>query len=264
MTRSRSRLTRRGAAAVLCTTAVALTGCMSTEPEARSASGVPLVSEDTLTICTNTPYAPFEFEEGGRVIGFDMDLGREIADDLEVEDVSVIQTGFEGMESGADLSTNKCDVAISGIGITEARASVLDFSEPYYQDGLGVLVREGSPIRGLEDIGDARVAVQQATSGEAYATEHELNLEQQEDVELMLQKLETDGVEAVIGNVSVLGYRAKDNPDLVLHEDTASAEPLGVAIRLGNTAMVDSVNATLQRMDADGTMAELEQKWMGQ
>lgn len=243
-------------------TALVLAGCTSTTGEAESESGVPLIEEGTLTVCTNTPYTPFEFERDGEVVGFDMDLADEIAADLGVEK-SVIQTGFEGIESGADLSTNKCDIAISGITITEARQSQMAFSDPYFDDELGLLVPTGSEITSFDELGDSRVAVQQATTGQTYAEENDLNFEQQEDTELMLQRLETDGVEAVIGNVSVLGTRAADNPDLELIDQESNGEQLGVAIASENTEMVEAVNSTIERLNDDGTMETMREEWMG-
>lgn len=243
-------------------TALVLSGCTSTTGDTQSESGVPLITEGKLTVCANTPYTPFEFERDGEVVGFDMDLADQIAADLDVEK-EVIQTGFEGIESGADLSTNKCDVAISGITITEARESAMAFSEPYFDDELGLLVPAGSDIESFDDLGDARVAVQQATTGQTYAEENDLNFEQQEDVELMLQKLETGGVEAVVGNVSVLGTRAAENPDLELVDQQSNGEQLGVAVATENTEMLDSVNSTIERINDDGTLQTMREEWMG-
>lgn len=243
-------------------TALVLAGCTSTTGEAQSESGVPLVEDGALTVCANTPYQPFEFERDGEVVGFDMDLADEIAADLGVEK-KVIQTGFEGIESGADLSTNKCDVAISGITITDARKSAMSFSEPYFDDELGLLVPKDSDIKSFDDIGDSTVAVQQATTGQTYAEDNDLNFEQQEDVELMLQKLETGGVDAVVGNVSVLGTRAADNPDLELVDQQSNGEQLGVGVRTDNTQMLDAVNSTIERVNEDGTMETMRKEWMG-
>lgn len=243
-------------------TALVLAGCTSTSGENQSESGVALVEDGKLTVCSNTPYTPFEFERDGEVVGFDMDLADEIAADLDLEK-SVIQTGFEGIESGADLSTNKCDIAISGITITEARQSVMSFSEPYFDDELGLLVPAGSEIQSFDDIGDARVAVQQATTGQTYAEDNGLNFEQQEDTALMLQSLETGGVEAVIGNVSVLGNRAAENPDLEMVDQESNGEQLGVAVNSENTEMLDAVNSTIERINDDGTMETMREEWMG-
>lgn len=248
--------------AVLGVCAATLSSCTSTVGEHRSASGVPLIEKDTLTVCSNTPYAPFEFERDGHIVGFDMDLADEIAADLGVEK-KVIQTGFEGIESGADLSTNKCDVAISGITITDSRTSVMAFADPYFDDELGLLVPADSDIKSFDDLDNARVAVQQATTGQTYAEDHDLDFEQQEDVELMLQKLETGGVDAVIANVSVVGNRAKENPDLILVDQESNGEKLGVAINQTNTDMVNSVNSTIKRISKDGTLENMRKEWMG-
>lgn len=90
-----------------------------------------LVSEGTLTVCSDIPYAPFEFEENGEFTGFDIDLMRAIAGKLGVE-LEVKAIGFDPIQSGTALNSDQCDVAASAMTITEEREENLDFSEPYY------------------------------------------------------------------------------------------------------------------------------------
>ncbi|GAA2512821.1 MULTISPECIES: ABC transporter substrate-binding protein [Kocuria] len=246
------------ALAVLSAAGLVLTGCESTSGGDAQASG----DSGTFTVCANSPYPPFEFEQDGKVVGFDMSLGDEIAKDLGREK-KFVQANFETLESGAALDTGQCDAAISGITITDARKKSVDFSKPYFNDQIALLTTKDSGIKGFDSVGDKTVGVQQATSGEDYATEKKLKTQQFEDVELMFQSLESGGVQAVSGNISTLSKRAESNPDLEVVQTVDTNENLGVAVKKGNTELLDSVNKTLDRITSDGTMDKMKKEWMG-
>lgn len=245
------------ALAVLSAAGLALTGC-STDDPGTEADG----SSKTFTVCTNSPYPPFEMEQDGQIVGFDMSLADEIAKDMGKQK-KVVQANFETLESGAALDTGQCDAAISGITITDARKDSMSFSEPYFNDRLALLTTKDSGITGFDSVGDATVGVQQATSGEKYAKDKGLQTQQYEDVELMFQALETGGVKAVSGNISTLSKRASDNSDLEVVQTVDTHENLGVAVKKDSTELVDSINKTIDRIDTDGTMDRLKKQWMG-
>ena len=97
---------RVGAAALssvaLMTTLSACGGAASGE-SAESLSEVSLVFEGVLTVCTDSPYAPFVYEEDGKLVGFDVDLSKQVADDLGVE-IDVIDVAFDDITSGSKLA----------------------------------------------------------------------------------------------------------------------------------------------------------------
>ncbi|MDX1620361.1 MAG: transporter substrate-binding domain-containing protein [Nitriliruptorales bacterium] len=95
------------------------------------ASNFGLITDGTLTVCSDIPYAPFEFEEDGEFTGFDIDLMRAIAQKLGLE-LEVKAIGFDPIQSGTALNSDQCDVAASAMTITEEREENLNFSEPYY------------------------------------------------------------------------------------------------------------------------------------
>lgn len=125
----------RTASAVLSSVALMATlgGCggAASGESADSLTEVSLVFKGALTVCTDMPYAPFEYEEKGKPTGFDIDLVRKVADSLEA-DLDVIDVSFDDITSGDSLNNDVCDVAISAMTITGERARVLDFSSPYF------------------------------------------------------------------------------------------------------------------------------------
>jgi polar amino acid transport system substrate-binding protein len=253
--RTSTRLAACSAAAALL-----LAGCSSTASESAGDGEVALISEGTLTMCTNPPYEPFEYEENGEIVGLDIDIVNEVAKDLGVE-LEVKVTPFEGIQSGADLNSNNCDIVASGITITEAREQNMDFSDPYFDADQGLLVPAGSDIDSVEDLAGLKVAVQQATTGLDWATEQGLNTVEFEDLGLQVQALRGGTVDAVINDIAVLGPFAGEEFDVTTHFPTG--EQYGLGVKTGNTALLEAVNATLDRISSDGTYEEIYLKHIG-
>ncbi|GAB3653420.1 basic amino acid ABC transporter substrate-binding protein [Zhihengliuella somnathii] len=250
--------------AVTAAAGLALTACSSGNTEAQpsdSETGLTLMNEGQLTVCSDVPYPPFEFlDEDGKTVGFDIDIANEIAADLDVEP-NIVDDSFEGIQSG--LALNKCDISISSISITEERKGNMDFSTPYMNDDLTLVAPVDSDIDGLESAEGKRIAVQAGTTGETYAQEQGLTAVGFEDAGLQLEALKNGSVDAALGNVSVLGYGIADDDRFERVEDYETGEQLGISIKKGNTAMTEAVNGTLERLESDGTMDELEAKWFG-
>ncbi|VTR78788.1 basic amino acid ABC transporter substrate-binding protein [Cellulomonas hominis] len=222
--------------------------------------GVALVTEGSLTVCTNPPYEPFEYEEDGEVVGLDIDIVREVADDLGVELVTKV-TPFEGIQSGADLNTGNCDIVASGITITEERQAKIDFSDPYFDADQGLLVPEGSDLDSVESLEGKTVGVQQATTGETWAQENGLQTVQFEDLGLQVQALKTGQVDAAVNDIAVLGPFVSEGFEIGANFSTG--EQYGLGVKKGNTALLDAVNATLERIREDGTYDELYTQHIG-
>ncbi len=214
-------------------------------------SGIALVDAGALTVCTNPPYEPFEFEDdNGDVVGLDIDITREIADDLGVE-LQVLVTPFDSIQSGASLATGACDVVASGITITDERAEKFDFSTPYFDADQGLLVPEGSDLASVADLEGKKVAVQMATTGESWALDNGLTTVQFEDLGLQVQALTTGQVDAVVNDITVLGPFVSEGFEVTTTFPTG--EQYGLGVKKGSTALLDAVNATLQRIEDDGT-----------
>jgi polar amino acid transport system substrate-binding protein len=224
-------------------------------------SQVQTVEAGKLKVCTNPPYAPFEDTNGTEVVGFDMDLTAEVAKDLGLE-VEFVTTGFESIESGASLDTGSCDIGASALSITEDRLAKLDFSEPYYETTMGVLVAADSGIATLADLTDKPVGVQQGTTGEDWANEQpELTeLRQYEGLGDQTTALKAGDVVAVINDVPTLTPYEDEGFKVIAGLDEGG-DRLGFAIKKGNTALLDQINKTLERVRSDGTYDALVAKW---
>ena len=232
------------------------------EAEVSVDADVETITEGTLQVCSDVPYPPFEYYDAdGNVVGFDIDIASAIADGLGLE-LEIIESSWDGLESGVALNAQDCDLTLSGMTITEERSGNMLFSDPYLDDNLGLLATDGSGIASVDDLDGVSVGVQAATTGDVYASE-ELGLDvvQYEDSGLMLQGLQAGQVEALIGNISILGYQAGEDPQYVFIEEIDTGEQLGAAAQLDNQALIDAVNEVLAELRSGGGLEEIEQAW---
>lgn len=224
------------------------------------ASGVELVSPGALTVCTNPPYEPFEFEQDGEIVGLDIALTGEIAKDLGVE-VRPLNTGFDAIESGAALNAKQCDMVASAITITEGRKQNIDFTDPYFDADQGVLVAAGTEVEGEDDLEGLTLGVQQATTGAEWVTEKGLTGTEFEDLGLQVQSLRNGQVDAVVNDVTVLEPFESD--ELTVAFVIKTGEQYGFGVRKGNTALLEAANETLARITEDGTYDALVAEYFG-
>ena len=251
--------------ALLAVLPLALTGCVSTANENSDANGeVTLVKSGTLSVCTNTPYKPFEYEENGTIVGLDADIANAIASDLGVK-AQLTSISFEGLDSGTGLSTGQCDIALAGIGVTDERKSKMEFTTVYFDDNLAILVPKGSSITSAADLKGVSVGAQQATSGETYAKENGAEVIQYEDTSLMFSALKTGQVKAVAANLSVVSEALTNDPNSfkIAYQDSENTEQIAAAVSSNNKALLTKANATITKLKENGELDKMKAKWVG-
>jgi len=223
-------------------------------------SGLTTISSGTLTVCSDVPYPPFEdFDESSEsgFKGFDIDIVQEIADGLELE-LAVKDSSFDALQSGQALNANQCDIAASAMTITEERKAALDFSDGYYDSQQSLLVAEDSDIASIDDLDGVKAGVQQGTTGKAYAEENASGADIvsfPSDAE-MFQAIKAGQVEALLQDLPV-NINHQDSGGFKVVETYSTDESYGLAMKKGNTALVEAVNEQLAEMREDGTYDEI-------
>ncbi len=259
------RRTRTLPALAVALVATIAAGCGGDEGETVE-GGVELVKADQLTVCTHLPYPPFQFTQGDEVVGFDVELMDLVAEDLGVEQ-EILNTPFEGIETGETLNTLQCDAAAAGMTITDEREEVMDFSDPYFDATQALITLKGSGLASLEDLSGKRLGVQVSTTGQEYAEENapdDAELVQFEDLALLLAAVKNGQVDASIGDNGPLLDYVKDNPDLEVTTEFDTDEQYGVSVKTGNTELLDAINEALSTAKDDGTYDQIYKKWFGQ
>jgi polar amino acid transport system substrate-binding protein len=225
------------------------------------------VERSTLTVCSDTPYEPFEFEgDDGEQTGFDIELLRAIADGMN-QDIEVTDQDFEGIWLAPQAGT--CDIVASAMTITPERAELALFSDPYFDAEQSLLVTADNEetYATLEDLGGQTIGVQSGTTGETYANENKpagAEVKGFPDSSAMFLALESGDVAALLQDLPVNGYRATQDDSFVVTETYPTDEQYGFAADKDNTELIDNVNEQLQALRDDGTYDEIYADWFGE
>jgi polar amino acid transport system substrate-binding protein len=229
----------------------------------QSTSG--LAKPGVLTTCTHLPYPPFQFEQNGKVVGFDVDIVDKAAKKLGAKQ-AFLDTPFENFKTGAFLNTRQCDVAAAGITITAERKKNVDFSDPYFDATQALLVRKGSDIQNLAGAKGKKIGVQTQTTGEEYAASKGLDPTSFESSDALLNGLRTGQVDAVITDYPVVAGWLKQ-PALAgafeVRDNLDTHEQYGIMVRKGNTKVLEALNAAIKESKADGSYKASYEKWIG-
>ncbi|MFE7327038.1 ABC transporter substrate-binding protein [Streptomyces sp. NPDC057565] len=266
---SSSRLPSRRIA-VICTAvafALPLSACSSSSDGA-TVNGAKLIKSGQITTCTHLPYAPFQSEKDGKVVGFDVSMIDLVAEDLGVKQV-VVDKSFETIKTGADLNASVCDVAAAGMTITDERKQNLDFSVPYFDATQALLARKGVKAATVEDITEQKLKLgsQSSTTGEDFARAHGADPQSFESSDAELNGLRTGQVDLIVQDYPVVQNWLKDPANSAKFEivgNLDTGEQYGFAVRKGgNPKLLAAIDQAIKDSKSDGTYKKLYEQWIG-
>ncbi|MBW4482951.1 MAG: basic amino acid ABC transporter substrate-binding protein [Tildeniella torsiva UHER 1998/13D] len=228
--------------------------------EARSYVGDP----NTLVVTTEPAFPPFVYLTAtDELVGFDVDLITEVARRLGLK-VYFAYIPFDGLM--ATLEAETADAAVDAITITARRDETIDFSRPYFRSGLAIAVRRNdTSITSLQNLSGKKIAVKLGTTGADLAAQvPNTQLVTFDSAEKALIDLEKGNVDAVIkdkpttlGMIELIKLQ-----NVRLLDELLTEEYYGIALPPGSPNKA-AINATLDAMMADGTIAKLHRKWFG-
>lgn len=230
------------------------------------AAGV--ASAATYTVGTGATYRPFEYETPNKeLVGFDVDLMKAIAKEAGFE-VKFINTPWDGIFAG--LNNGDRDIIMSGITITEKRKQAVDFSHPYFLAHQLILTNANLKIQSIKDLEGKLIAVVNASAGDITASKAfgkaSPNIRRFDNTPLALEELANGGVDAMIGDVGVLQWYTKQNPEKKFNQcrDPGFEEQyFGIGVKKGDTKVLEDVNRGLEKAIASGAYQEVFTKWFG-
>lgn len=226
-----------------------------------------LITEDVLTVCTDSPYPPMEFEQDGDFTGFDIELMRAIADELGVSGIEVVNTGFDPITSGLAMEAGDCDIAAASITITEEREANIDFTDGYFTADQSLLVADAAGLNQLTDFSGSSLGVQTGTTGEMYAQDNApdgteiVSFENPGDI---FTALEAGNVQGVLQDIVPNAEYALNNDGVTLAETYPTDETYGFATKEeGAEALLDEVNKAIETLRDNGTYDDIYNDWFG-
>ena len=218
-------------------------------------------SGDKYIIATDTTFAPFEFEdESGNRIGIDMDLLKAIAEDQGFE-YELQPLGFDAAVTA--LESGQADAVIAGMSITEERQKKFDFSDPYFDSGVGMAVKaDNEEIKSYEDLKGKNVAVKNGTEGSKYAEsikdQYGFTITSFPESANMYEDVKSDNSVACFEDYPVLGYAITQGQPLKMVGDLQAGNSYGLAVQKGqNAELLEKFNAGLKNLKDNGKYQEI-------
>mgnify|MGYP000152952889 FL=1 len=227
-----------------------------------------LIKEGAITVCTDAPYEPFEFQDEATKewTGFDMDLMKAIATNIGGLSLEVTVQPFDGIWLAPKAKT--CDLVASAMTITEERAANALFSEPYFDADQSLLVRteDKATLVDLASLAGKTIAVQTGTTGETYAKENakDSTLKSFDEPAAMFLALEGKQVDAILQDLPVNGARqVKEPTKFALTATFTTGEQYGFALAQDNTTLAEAVNSGLAAAKDSGEYDTIFAKYFG-
>lgn len=225
-----------------------------------NAEAVATKTEGVLTFGTNAEFPPFEFVAGSGVIdqydGIDMAIAKQIAEE------NGMTAAIENMEFDSlliALENGQIDAAIAGMTVTEDRKESADFSIPYYTATQVMIVKENSDIAAATDMADKKICVVQGYTGEICVQDLGYSYEAFKKGTEAIMELVNGKCDVVVIDSATAQKYVQDNEGLKIVEDASAfeSEEYAIAVKKGNTALLDMINKAIEAKLADGTISEL-------
>lgn len=227
----------------------------------------PDTSSRRLVVGMELGYPPFEMKnEQGKPAGVSVDLAHAMAKALD-RDLTIENIAFDGLIPA--LKTRRIDLILSSLTRTEERALSVDFSQTYLETGLCLLIAKDSTVLSITNLDQAgrRVAVKKGTTGHTYAAHHFkaaelLVLDQEAAAVLEVAQGKADAF--IYDQLSVYRHWRRHEPTTRANLQPFQKERWSIAVRKGNTALLESINEFLSDFRQDGGFERLGDQWMGE
>ncbi|WP_375091048.1 transporter substrate-binding domain-containing protein [Peribacillus sp. RS7] len=224
--------------------------------------------EKVYKVGVDTTYPPFEFKEGNDYKGIDIELINAIAKDQDFK-IKLSPMDFGGIIPA--MQANQLDVAIAGMSITEERKKVVDFSTPYFDAGLTIVVKkDNTSTKTVKDLKGKTIAVKKGTTGAKYAQDNATKLGikvvQFNDSPAMFQEVANGNADALIEDYPVISYAiAQKDLGLKIVGDRLNGDQYGIAVLKGqNKDLLKKINDGLANIKKDGTYDEIIKTYLGE
>ncbi|MFW6083281.1 MAG: basic amino acid ABC transporter substrate-binding protein [Thermoplasmatota archaeon] len=224
--------------------------------------------EDKIVVGTSADFEPFEYKEGGEIVGFDIELVKAILKDQGYENIEVRDMDF-GTLIGA-VQQGKIDVVAAAMTITDEREEKIDFSDPYYEADQSIIVRQNSEIT-LEDPQELEnyvVGAQAGTTGAGWIEENLVNngtmseddFERYSKYTLALQDLLNDRIDAIVLDKPV-AQAFERNEDVKIIETISTGEQYGFGVKEDRDKLLNNINDGLENIMDTEEWDELVNKY---
>lgn len=225
----------------------------------------------TFTVGFDAEFPPYGYmDDNGEYVGFDLDLAEEVCKRNGWE---LVKRPIDWNSKDMELTSGNIDCIWNGFTMN-GREDDYTWSDPYIDNSQVFVVAKDSGIATMADLAGKAVGVQADSSALSALNEEDnsdlknsfASLTEYADYNTAFMDLEMGAVDAIAMDVIVAGYQIEqrgESDKYVILDETLSSEEYGIGFKKGNEELRDKVQGALDEMAADGTMAEISEKWFG-
>ena len=223
-------------------------------------------SSDTIVIASDCTWPPMEFiNEDKEIVGFDIDLLYAMAEAGGFE-IEIRNTAWDGIFAG--LANGNYDAVCSSVTITEERKKTMDFTAPYINAGQVLIVQAAATgMETLDDMKGKTIGAQIGTTGAIAVTEAGgITLKNYDELGLAVEDLANGNLDAVVADNPIAADYVLGNDNyksrLKIVGEPFTEEYYGIAVKKGNTEVLEKLDSALSAVIASGKRDELVNKWL--
>ena len=236
--------------------AAVLAACVMVGPHPMAAS-----SRDALVLLGDRDYPPITYLEDGTPAGLDVDVAAAISETLGREVRVVLMDWNTAQER---VLRGQADGLLS-LSVSADRTALFDFTDSTGMHEFGIFVRRGAlPLRGTGDLAGKRVGVTRGgMPRRVLESEPDVSLVFIRNYEEGFEQLAAGALDAVAADRWVGSYTLErhDVPNIVMAGGAFASAASGIAVKRGNTEVLDDINHAIREIKANGTLGEIQDRW---
>ena len=237
------------------------TAAEKTEETSAEAAGTEAAG-GVLVMATNAEFPPYEYHDGGEIVGIDAEIAKAIADELGME-LEIEDIAFDSIIP--EITSGKADMGLAGMTVTEDRKQSVDFTDTYAKASQKIIVKEDSAIASPDDLTGVIVGVQQGTTGDIYVSDLEpdgTTVERYNKGFEAVQALSQGKIDAVVIDGEPAKTFVAQTEGLKILEESFTDEEYAIAVKKGNTELLEKINGALKTLKDNGTLDEIVAKYI--
>lgn len=230
---------------ILCTAFILATTFFTANAENKLAE---IQKSSEIKIATNAEFEPFEYKDGDKIVGIDIDIAKKIAESLNVQ-TKINDVSFDAVT--LELNSGNCDFAIAAMSYSGDKAQNVDFSDAYYYSKQAVIVPNDSNIKSSADLDGKRIGVAMGFTGDIYCTENFKNAtieryNKSSDAVLDLINNRLDAV--VVDDAPAQKLISLSNNKVKMLDEYLFEEGYRIAVPKGETELLEHINSVLRSL----------------
>jgi len=212
--------------------------------------------DNTLIVGTEAGFAPYEYVVGDKVVGIDMDIAQAIADSMGKELV-IKNMEFEGALIAVQKGT--IDFVAAGVSVDAERQKIMDFSDDYVNSTEVVVVnKDAGTVASIDDLADKIVGVQQGNIADFYVEANIVTKEMKRYTKFAqaAEDLKNNKIDCIVMDQYPAEELVAANPELIILDGSLFQDKYAIAVKKGNTELLDEINTVIQQLKDDGKIEE--------